>query len=399
MTHQELVQAEARLTAWLESAGFAGYDPYDALTSPLLRPALLLGRRPAAALVHAFRLCPINLRPFLRIPRRRYAKAMGVLLGTYARKYRLDHHPRHLQMMSELRRWLEEQAIRSYGGLGWGYEFPWPNRSFFAPPGTPTVVNTSFVAFAMLDAHQATGDASYLADARLAAEFLLRGLRRIGSDDSFSFSYTPLDQRAVHNANLLGAALLARTYAATGDGECRRAAEGAITFTLQSQRADGSWPYGEALNDRWVDGLHTGYVLCALADCIESLDRDDLLPALRRGYQYYTQHLIEADGTARYSNRSPYPLDAHTFAQAVITHLRLAFLDPALIDRAAHIAARAVRLFQRSDGAMAYQINRRYAIRTPYIRWSLAWMQRALVELQSQFEIGEEKCKSLALTA
>jgi len=397
--HQEFVQAEARLTAWLESAGFAGYDPYDALTSPLLRPAALLGRRPAAALVHVLRLCPINLRPLLGIHRRRYAKAIGVLLGTYARKYRLGHEPRHLQTMCELRRWLEEHAIRSYGGLGWGYEFPWPNRSFFAPPGTPTVVNTSFVACAMLDAYQATGDASYLANAQLAAEFVLRGLRRIGSDDSFSFSYTPLDRRAVHNANLLGAALLARTYAETGDKECRRAAEGALRFTLERQCPDGSWPYGEAPNDRWVDGLHTGYVLCALADCIDSLNREDLLPALRRGYQYYAQHLIEADGTAHYSDRSPYPLDAHTFAQAIITHLRLAFLDPALIERAAHIAARAVRLFQRSDGAMGYQINRRYAIRIPYIRWSLAWMQRALVELQSRIEIGEEKCKTLALSA
>ncbi len=399
MTHEDLAHAESRLTAWLESAGFAGYDPYDALTSPLLRPAVLLGRRPAAALVHALRLSPINLRPLLAIHRHRYAKAMGVLLGTYARKYRLSRDPRHLQTMSDLRRWLEAHAIRSYGGVAWGYEFPWPNRSFFAPPGTPTVVNTAFVASAMLDACAATGDASYLAGARLAAEFVLRGLRRIGSDDSFSFSYTPLDRRAVHNANLLGAALLARTYAETGDTECRRAAEGALAFTLQRQHADGSWPYGEASNDRWVDGLHTGYVLCALADCIDGLDRHDLLPALRRGFQYYTQHLIEADGTARYSDRSPYPLDAHTFAQAVITHLRLAFLDPALIDRAARIAARAVGLFRRSDGAIAYQINRRYAIRTPYIRWSLAWMQRALVELQSRIEIGDETCKSLALTA
>ena len=184
-----------------------------------------------------------------------------------------------------------------------------------------------------------------------------------------------------------------------GDLECRSAAEGALSYTLERQRDDGSWPYGEAPNDRWVDGLHTGYVLCALADCIESLDREDLLPALRRGYQYYARCLIEADGTARYSDRSPYPLDAHTFAQAVITHLRVAFLGPGLVEVAERIAARAVHLFQRSDGAMGYQVNRRYAIRVPYIRWSLAWMQRALVDLQSQVEIGEGKCKRQAISA
>ena len=240
---EELAQAEARLTTWLESAEFAGYDPYDALTSPLLRPAVLLGRRPAAALVLALRLCPVNLRPLLGIPRRHHAKAMGVLLGTYARKYRLSHHQRHLRTMSQLRRWLEERATRSFGGQGWGYEFPWPNRSFFAPPGTPTVVNTSFIGCAMLDGYQATGDASYRANAQLAAEFVLRGLRRMGRNDSFSFSYTPLDRRVVHNANLLGAALLARTYAEVGDLECRSAAEGALSFTLERQRDDGSWPY------------------------------------------------------------------------------------------------------------------------------------------------------------
>ena len=67
MVDQRLEQALTRVRAWGEAREWAGYDPYDALNSPLsdvlsLRTAL--GRR---FLTQAVKLSPINLRPPLLI--------------------------------------------------------------------------------------------------------------------------------------------------------------------------------------------------------------------------------------------------------------------------------------------------------------------------------------------
>ena len=64
----------------------------------------------------------------------------------------------------------------------------------------------------------------------------------------------------MHNASVLGAGLLARTYSHTQrtlSGACRSG----HTLHERHQRPDGSWYYGESLILRWVDNFHTAYVL------------------------------------------------------------------------------------------------------------------------------------------
>ena len=74
-------------------------------------------------------------------------------------------------------------------------------------------------------------------------------------------SYFPTMDLQVHNANTLGASLLARTYSHVPNASYRSLAEKAICYTAQHQRADASWYYGEASNLHWVDNFHTAYVL------------------------------------------------------------------------------------------------------------------------------------------
>ena len=115
---------------------------------------------------------------------------------------------------------------------GWGYPFPWTNRDARVPAGTPNAVVTAFVADALLeaDAQGLRVDEGGLSD---AGTFLVEALRRIpGPDASFCFSYTPLDRRAVHNANVLVAALLARLARRLDRPEWGETALTAARFTL-----------------------------------------------------------------------------------------------------------------------------------------------------------------------
>ena len=95
-------------------------------------------------------------------------------------------------------------GLRSPGatGSGWGYNFDWQSRAFFVPEGTPSIVCTTFVAHAYLDAYHAFGEEKWLSRAREACEFILADLHRTpGPDSSFCFAYTPVDKSRVHNAS------------------------------------------------------------------------------------------------------------------------------------------------------------------------------------------------------
>ena len=66
------------LTKFIEQRNFAGYDPYDALSSPVIR-ALTFGRKYGRiAGMQLLRRLPVNLRPFLLIAKGHNPKALGL---------------------------------------------------------------------------------------------------------------------------------------------------------------------------------------------------------------------------------------------------------------------------------------------------------------------------------
>ena len=96
----------------------------------------------------------------------------------------------------------------------------------------------------------------------------------------------------VHNANLLGAALLARLYGATGEERYREPALRVARCATRYQHPDGSWYYGEAPSQRWIHNFHTGYNLCALRHIDRALETDEFQHATRSGAGYYRDHSL-----------------------------------------------------------------------------------------------------------
>ena len=224
------------LEKWLQENQFRGWDPFDALNSPLAR-VLSLGTHAGRTFwVQLLKRLPWNIRPLLGIKPQYNPKGMGLLLAAYARKYRLTGNDADAAQASELARWLLENGNGRFGGLGWGYHFPWPNRAFYCPPGVPTVVNTAFCGLALLDAAATFDNRDFLAGATAAAEFVLHGLNvSAGEENSECASYTPVDHSCVHNANLLGATLLIQVGAATNNGKLLEIGRRRIGFALARQ--------------------------------------------------------------------------------------------------------------------------------------------------------------------
>ena len=373
----EIVDAIARIRAWGEAGDWRGYDPYDALNSPLA-PYLTLGSRfGRRALAQAVKLSPVNLRPALRIKPAWNAKAIALVASAYAR---LGAARDGEIAREEARRWLRWLIDNDSAdtGLGWGYHFDVQTRFFSYPRDTPNVIATSFAAHALLDGQELLGEERCGEAAERSCEFLLG---RLLEDDGerLYFRYLSGEKELVHNANVLGCSVLARTAALLGRDDLHVTVRRALSATLDAQRPDGSWPYAEGQGHGWVDNFHTGYVLEGLAIC------EPVAPVrsqLERGIDYWERELFLSDGTPKYFAGRIWPIDAHNYAQAIETWLSVASWRQGALDAAERCAVQLVERMLTRDGHVAFQQRRWWTSRVPYVRWTTAPAFRALARLE-----------------
>ncbi len=388
---QQLTSAFDGLAAWCSARGYAGHDPFDGLNSRLFQATPLLGRSRGARLVwtQAFKRSPVNLRAAARVPAGRNAKGTALFALAWLARWRTTQAG---EAEAEARRLLEDLLNARIEGAGgattaWGYNFDWQGRAFYAPRGTPTVVPTAFAARALVEAAQAFGDEPYLAAARGACEFILRDLNRSDeSADEVCFSYSPLDRTRVFNANLLAAETLAAVWSLTGEDELKHEALRAARYVVRRQRVDGSWTYGADNYQSWADNFHTAFVLTSLARLVAAgVDESgELSKALRRGDAFWRENFFLADGWPKYYHDRQYPADAHAAAAAIVCLAGLSELSDA-DDGARLLAQRIARWSLRHlhdrRGFFYYQRRRFHTVRTPYMRWTQAWMLYALARL------------------
>jgi hypothetical protein len=372
--------AAQKLLEYCRAENFAGYDPYDAVNSRLFSALPVLNTRwPRILLTQLLKRSPINLRPVLGIGKEQNPKAIGLFLSA-------------LLKLSDLRLAAEEEVGRMVERLialrspktaywCWGYSFPWQTRTLVVPFGAPNLVCTTFVAGSLLDAYEQRGDARCLEMAASAAEYILNELYWIeGGAAGFSYPQPSLKTR-VHNSNFLAAALLCRVYRHTGERKFLEPAFRVARYSAAQQRADGSWPYGEAPTQAWIDNFHTGYNLCALQDLGRYAETTEFEACVRKGFGFYRDHFFLPDGAVRYFHDRTYPIDIHCVAQSILTLAVFRDLDHGNLPLAQKVLDWALEYMWDERGFFYYRVLRIGTIRTSYMRWSQAWMLLALATL------------------
>ena len=250
------------------------------------------------------------------------------------------------------------------------------------PSGAPNLVCTAFVAGALLDAYECYGNPQYLTMATSAAEYIVNELYWCDGDSIAGFAYPlPTVRNQVHNANFLAAALLCRVSRRTGERKFLLPALKAARFSVSRQNADGSWRYGEAASQSFVDNFHTGFNLCALHTIMRECRSDEFEGNVTRGFRYYRERFYLENGSVRYFNNQTYPIDIHAVAQSIITPAVLNDISPSNIDLSASVFRWAMRHMWNARGYFYYRVLRSGTIRTPYMRWSEAWMVAAVAQL------------------
>jgi len=356
---------------YAEVRDFSGADPFDALNSPLLSVFGKLGKWPRIAAIQLLKRSSIELRPLLRVPPGVNPKALGLYLGGVVRSVHFRESMR--QTVQSLLAALAESATSGYAGRAWGYHFPWQSRAFFLPRGTPTVVNTSIIANAVLDYAEMNDDSEWLDIGASSADFILTDLRRKKTSTGIGLSYSPIDNTAIYNATALGAALLARVGKLKSRRDCLDLANESSRFVMSRQRSDGSWPYAETDFQSWVDVFHTGFVIDALNQVEQHAPIAGIGEVLRKGREYFRDRFFGADGEVFYYDHPALEGDAHCYAQALITLCDECDPNEDDISLVRSVANRFHEKFVGPRGKVRHRSEWHWALAPHYMRWAQAW--------------------------
>jgi hypothetical protein len=367
------------LQRWVEDRNYQGYDPGDGLTS-YLRP-LTFGHLFAERLLQqAIWKSPVNIRPLVGVRPLDSTKGRGFMAWGYALQHRSNGDPASRDKAFACLDWLDVHREAGYVGHCWGNHFDFSTRSGCMKAHTPTIVWSGLIGQAFLEAYEEFREPRFLAIAESICRWMLT-LPRQRTSSGTCLSYTGVFQNSVHNSNLLGAAMLARTWKYNPNEEFRSVARDAIAYTCHRQRPDGSWWYGEDPKYHWIDNFHTAYNLDSLKRYIDSTGDQSFRPHLLKGYDYFKRVFFEDSGRPRYYHDRAFPIDIQCAAQAIDTFCHFRHEDSTALTRAETVAQWTIAHLQDKSGYFYYRQYPAMTAKTPYFHWGQSTMFKALAHL------------------
>lgn len=367
---------------WCNTQEFKGWDPYDGLNSRLFQKIQFLDNSKFARLawIQFFKHSPLNFRRIAAVPKEYNPKGIGLFLIGFCNLYKTTRKEEFLERIRFFTELLLNMRSKGWSGSCWGYNFDWQSQAFFQPRYTPTIVASSFIANALLDAWEIIRDNSILIAVRSTADFISKDLNRTyDSSGNFAFSYSPLDQTAIYNASLLGSCVLARLFHITGETWMKEMAASPVRYCIEVQNTDGSWFYSPLPHHKWIDNFHTGFNLECLARYMYYTGDHQFTRNLEKGFSFWLNNFFTEDGIPRYYHNRLFPIDLHSTAELILASSRTGKFHKnlPLINK---VLGWTLKHMQSKEGYFYYQKSKFFINRIPYIRWTQAWMFAALSE-------------------
>ncbi|WP_254663391.1 hypothetical protein [Haladaptatus sp. W1] len=324
---------------------------------------------------------PINLRPLLKVPKERNPKGIALFSMAYLNRYCETGREADKKESENLLRWLDRNRSPEYNdAAGWGYNFDWQNaRKFFLPEYHPSIVVTVFVGRAFLQYYDATGERWALDTAKSAASFIRTHINQKRINGFDVFTYTPYDSFVLINTNALAAGFFHNLNNHIGSTELSNRVEELFEFVVDAQADTGGWYYSMPATESHLshDNFHTGFVLESLYEyAMERPDGHPTWEAYQKGMEFYRRNLFDDDGAPRFEADQRYPYDAHASAQAILTFVQRGTDQD--WEMARKVGQWSLENLLDSNGYFYRRIGRIFSDKTPYMRWSQAWMCYAL---------------------
>lgn len=379
MRYYDIENSLLKVEKWVEKHDYKSYEPFDGLTS-YLRPitfGTVIGERLLQQLV---RQTPINLRPVLGVKPLESTKGRGYMAWGYLKRFNVIKRKEYMDKAEECLDWLLKNKSPGFQKPSWGNHFDFTSRSGKLPKNEPIIVWTSLIGQVFLDAFEKTGDKGKLKIAEKICGWIM-DLPRELTDRGNCISYVAYTQSSIHNSNMLGAAMLARTARFNGNKNLKKVAKEAMEYSCSRQLENGSWYYGEKENTRWIDNFHTGYNLDSLKCYIESTGDKDYEKNLKKGFNFYKKTFFEENGRPRYYDKRVYPVDIQCASQAVDTLAEFSDYDDEALVLGRKVAKWTIENMQDEKGYFYYRQLPGIKAKTPMLHWGQATMYKALAHL------------------
>jgi len=380
-----------KVQKWVEDHDYKGYEPFDGLSS-WARPlafGTILGDR---LLMQLIRQSPVNLRPLFGVTPKDSTKGRGYMAGGYLILYRVTGNEEYKNKAIECLLWLDKNKAKKYARHSWANCFDFSSRGGRYTSEDPIIVWTSLIGQAYLDAYETIGDQWFLEIAQSVCGWIM-DLPREKTSTGDCLSYLMPVQNTIHNANMLGAAMLARTAKKTGNHDFMEVARSAMQYSVSRQLPDGSWWYAEYPGHQWIDNFHTGYNLDSLKRYLENSGDETWRPNLMKGLEFFKAHFFEDSGRPKYYHTRTYPVDSQCASQAIETLATFSDLDPSCLDLSLKVARWTIENMQDADGHFYY---RQYPLgikaKAPMLHWAQATTFKGLAMLHEKLV---QRCAAL----
>jgi len=374
-----------KLQDYIEKENYKGYDPYDALKSPLFKlPFLNSNKFLRFSFQQLVKRFPINLRPLFFIPKGYNPVTLGLSIQTYARLCNVypENKKQYIEKINFLVIELEKLIPKGFSGACWGYDFDWAARYSNIPAYQPTVVATGIITNALFIAYQTCGNTKALQLCISSSEFVLKDLNRtFDADNDYCFSYSPFDKQVVFNASMKGVRLLAQVYSVTQNKILKQEATKAASYIMKYQQENGAWIYSTSGTGAWIDNYHTGYVIDCLADYIKYTGNNTFETHLKKGYQFYVQNFFEDQKIPKFYDKNTYPIDCTAASQSLLTLSKFNNFN-----LAKNIAIWMSENMQDKTGYFYFRKFKYYTNKKSFMRWSQAWMFAGMSEFLFAFK-------------
>lgn len=382
-----------KLEIYLHSTDYKGYDKYSLLSMPfplmLLRWQSILGKIARKPYFVSAKYFPDFWLRVLQPPRLAHAKAMGLIAEGYLNLFTIYEDEVYQKRSQNCLQWLLENTSSGYPQYCWGVPFDWQSSSNRVPANTPIASVSSICADAFWRWGNMFEDENSRQVVRMIVDALSHSLYRhpgLGADRA-CYGYTAVDKAWVINGNLFLAEkmmLIGKTY---DNSDMIDESLRIVRYCLENVNPDGTFYYQGAeagKSGHVIDSYHTGFVLRSI-DRIHSLHpSEELEDCLKRGVDAYIRLFVGPNGeTWMFPNDRL--VDIHGCAETIICFGRLKERFPYLdIYWKQAIEWTIAHMQDSRSGHFYYQqwriLNGTWTIRTPYVRWSQAWMFKALSE-------------------
>jgi hypothetical protein len=377
-----------RFVQWLDLYGEISWDHQSFFASDIGRKAKalyyrrpLLGTLAVAPMIFAEAFMPAARQMFWKPQRFPIADAHYAMGFAFLHQAMGDeqYYTRAVHFLQVL----QETRSEGYGHYCWGYPFSWETRHGTMRAGVPLITTVPYVYEAFRQVHQIDGRQAWLDVMESIAQHSFEAYHDIVTSptaSSCSYNPEPNEPGMVVNASAYRAFLLTQAAQDFKDDEYQQTADRNLNFVLETQNADGSWPYSAEGERNFVDHFHTCFVLKALSK-IEALTGNlEVTRAIERGVTYYLANLFDEDGMPKPFSRRPrltvYKHELYDYAECINVGVLLQGRFPELDG----IVRRLVRLegWQKPDGAFRARKLLFGWDNTPMHRWAQSQMFRSL---------------------